>query len=284
MKVVADFCVIPLGVGVSVSKYVAECVMILEARGLKVRTHAYGSNIEGDWDEVFTALKFCHEALHDMGAPRISTTVKVGSRTDAEQSIDGKIDKVNRLLKDGKKKSRKKGQPKATTSPYCRVKKSSIHNKGIVAKKFIPEGTQVIEYVGEKVTKKRADEIYEQSLRDHQKDSSKGAVYLFVLNSRYDINGNVSWNTARYINHSCEPNCETDIIDDKIWIIATRDIEAGEELSYDYGYDLENWEDHPCRCGAKNCVGYIVADEHRDKLKRILKKRKEKKKKSLSGK
>ncbi len=165
---------------------------------------------------------------------------------------------------------------KKTTSPYITVKGSSIHNKGVFAKKDIPEGTRIIEYVGEKITKKESDRRADEDIEASKKDNNKGAVYLFELNKRYDIDGNVPWNTARFINHSCDPNCETDIIKGHIWIIAIRDIKKGEELSYDYGYDLDSFEDHPCRCGSKNCVGYIVSEEHRPKLKRILSRKRKK--------
>jgi uncharacterized protein (TIGR00106 family) len=95
MKAIVDLCVVPLGVGVSVSKYVAECQNVLEAAGLNHQMHAYGTNIEGDWDDVFAAIKLCHEKIHAMGAPRITTTIKVGTRTDREQTMQDKIDSVN---------------------------------------------------------------------------------------------------------------------------------------------------------------------------------------------
>ncbi|TWU15665.1 MTH1187 family thiamine-binding protein [Allorhodopirellula heiligendammensis] len=94
MKVIVDLCVVPMGVGVSVGKYVVECQKVLQAAGLNHQVHAYGTNIEGDWDEVFTAIKRCHEHVHAMGAPRITTTIKAGTRTDREQSMQDKIDSV----------------------------------------------------------------------------------------------------------------------------------------------------------------------------------------------
>ena len=99
MNVIVDLCVIPLGVGVSVSNYVAECEKILTAAGLKTRLHAYGTNIEGEWDSVFDAIKECHEKLHTMGAPRISTSMRVGTRTDRVQTGDDKIKSVQDKLK-----------------------------------------------------------------------------------------------------------------------------------------------------------------------------------------
>ncbi|SMP75525.1 uncharacterized protein, MTH1187 family [Neorhodopirellula lusitana] len=94
MKVIVDICVVPIGVGVSVSKYVAECQKVLQEAGLEHQLHAYGTNIEGDWDEVFTAIKHCHERVHALGAPRITTTIKAGTRTDRAQTMQDKKDSV----------------------------------------------------------------------------------------------------------------------------------------------------------------------------------------------
>lgn len=91
MKVIADLCVVPIGVGVSVSKYVAACERILTEANLKTQLHAYGTNIEGEWDAVFSAIKRCHEVVHEMGAPRISTTLRVGTRTDRDQTMEEKV-------------------------------------------------------------------------------------------------------------------------------------------------------------------------------------------------
>jgi len=101
MKVIVDLCLVPIGVGVSVGEYVAECQKVLQETGLKHQLHAYGTNIEGDWDDVFTAVKRCHERVHGMGAPRISTSIKVGTRTDRDQAMQEKIDSVNQILSTG---------------------------------------------------------------------------------------------------------------------------------------------------------------------------------------
>lgn len=98
MKVIIDLCVVPLGVGVSVSKYIVECEKILKKAGLKTRLHAYGTNIEGEWDEVFLAVKQCHEKIHSMGAPRITTTIKLGTRTDRVQTMEDKVNSVQEKL------------------------------------------------------------------------------------------------------------------------------------------------------------------------------------------
>ncbi|MFH1156671.1 MAG: MTH1187 family thiamine-binding protein [Pseudomonadota bacterium] len=98
MDVIMDLCVVPIGVGVSVSAYIAQCHRVLKKFPVKTQLHAYGTNIEGSWDDVFAAVKACHEAVHAMGAPRITTTIKVGTRVDRDQSIADKISSVNRKL------------------------------------------------------------------------------------------------------------------------------------------------------------------------------------------
>lgn len=99
MNVIMDVCVIPMGVGVSVSEYVVECHTILKKAGLRTELHAYGTNVEGDWDEVMAAVKACHEKVHAMGAPRITTTLKLGTRTDRLQTMDDKVSSVmNKLV------------------------------------------------------------------------------------------------------------------------------------------------------------------------------------------
>jgi len=99
MNVIVDLGVIPLGVGVSVSKYVAACQKVLQDAGLRTHMHAYGTNIEGEWDTVFAAIKRCHEEIHEMGAPRISTVIKVGTRTDKTQKMEDKVKSVEEKLK-----------------------------------------------------------------------------------------------------------------------------------------------------------------------------------------
>ena len=98
MNVIIDLCVVPLGVGLSVSKYVAACHEIINEAGLKSALHAYGTNIEGDYDAVFQVVKKCHEKIHEMGAPRITTTIKLGTRTDRDQTMADKVKSVQRKL------------------------------------------------------------------------------------------------------------------------------------------------------------------------------------------
>lgn len=188
-------------------------------------------------------------------------------------------EKKNKGGKSGRSGKRKR-QAELCDSPWCQIRDSPIHGRGLVATKDIPAGTRVIEYVGEKISKAESDRRGEKQY-ERAEETGEGSVYLFTLNKRYDIDGNVPWNAARLINHSCEPNCETDIIKGHIWIIALREIGEGEELFYNYGFDLEYFEHHPCLCGTDSCQGYIVAEEHWKALRKELKKRarKEKEKK-----
>lgn len=98
MKVIVDLCVIPMGVGVSVGAYIARCQQVLEEAGLAHHLHTWGTNIEGEWDDVFAAIKRCHEVIHEAGAPRVATQIKVGTRVDREQSMQEKIDSVHAHL------------------------------------------------------------------------------------------------------------------------------------------------------------------------------------------
>ena len=99
MRVIADLCLIPIGIGVSVSQEIAACERVLTEAGLQTRLHAYGTNIEGEWDDVFAAIKRCHEVVHAMGAPRISSSLRFGTRVDREQSMNDKVESVERKLK-----------------------------------------------------------------------------------------------------------------------------------------------------------------------------------------
>ena len=119
----------------------------------------------------------------------------------------------------------------------------------------IAKGTRVIEYVGEKITKA-------ESLKRCEENNQ----YIFALDDEFDVDGDVGWNPAKFINHSCAPNCEAELADGRIWIIARRQISIGEEVTFNYGYDLEDYKEHPCHCGSPNCAGYIVAEEFFDHL------------------
>ncbi|MBN2797791.1 MAG: MTH1187 family thiamine-binding protein [Deltaproteobacteria bacterium] len=98
MRVIADFSLVPMGVGLSVSRYVAACHEVLEERGISHQLHAYGTNLEGEWEEVFDAIRACHERVHAMGAPRVSTNMRFGTRTDRVQTLQDKVESVTRKL------------------------------------------------------------------------------------------------------------------------------------------------------------------------------------------
>jgi SET domain-containing protein len=145
-----------------------------------------------------------------------------------------------------------------------KIKKSNIDNRGLYAAKNIKAGTIVIHYKGKLITKKETE-------KNPKYDNDK-AIYLFNLNSRYDLDGDFANNTARLINHSCSPNCEVDGKGLKLWIYALKDIKKGEELSYDYGFGYdENYKDFVCKCRAKNCCGYIVREGSRWRIKKDAK-------------
>ncbi|MCB1227864.1 MAG: SET domain-containing protein-lysine N-methyltransferase [Verrucomicrobiales bacterium] len=166
----------------------------------------------------------------------------------------------------------KKDDPSA---PLYEIRNSSIHARGIFAAQDLRKGQAVMQYIGERITKEES-ERRSIALIEKAQTTGEGAVYIFALNDEWDIDGAEIGNDAKLINHSCDPNCEALIEDDEIWIYALRKIRKGEELSYNYGFDLETWEDHPCQCGSKRCVGFIVAEEHWKKLKKKMEKRLEK--------
>jgi SET domain-containing protein len=138
------------------------------------------------------------------------------------------------------------------------IRSSVIHGTGVFANKAIPTGRRMIEYVGRRISKKESDRLCEGN-----------NPYIFFIDDEWDLDGSVDWNPARFINHSCAPNCEVEQDDDnRIWIQTIKRIKVGEELSYNYGYDIEAYEDYPCLCGAKRCVGYMVAEEHKAQVTR----------------
>jgi SET domain-containing protein len=145
---------------------------------------------------------------------------------------------------------------------WVRLSASAIHGRGVHARRLIPQGERVIEYVGERIGKIESRRR-EERRRARLARGGDGGVYIFDISRRYDIDGTSRRNVARWINHSCAPNCAIEVIRGRIWIVARRDIPAGEELSYDYGFPLREWQDHPCRCGSPRCPGYIVESAQR---------------------
>lgn len=153
--------------------------------------------------------------------------------------------------------------------PWFIVRRSDIHSRGIFARRDIPHDTRILEYVGERVTK--AESQRRANIRiERAKKTGAAAVYIFDINKKFDIDGGVGGNVARLINHSCEANCEAYIMRGKVWIYSRRKIAEGEELTYNYGFDLEHWAEHPCLCGSDNCVGFIVDRKHWRKLRGII--------------
>ena len=159
-----------------------------------------------------------------------------------------------------------------------KVNKSKIHGTGVYATKDIPKDKKIIQYIGEKINRKEGDKRSEARLKKYLNSKKTGSVYIFELNKNYDIDGSPLYNKARYINHSCDPNCEVNISDDEIWISSIKRIKTGQELTYDYGYSFDkvDYKDHECRCGSKKCIGYIISSDEWGKflkhLKKIIKK------------
>ncbi len=145
----------------------------------------------------------------------------------------------------------------ADETDWLVFERSAIHGMGAMARRFIPGGTRVIEYVGRKIDKAESRRLCEAENE-----------FIFTLDQEHDLDGSVAWNPARFINHSCAPNCEAELLDGRIWIIALRDVAPGEEVTFNYGYDLVDYKEHPCRCGAPGCVGFMVAQEFFDHVRR----------------
>jgi SET domain-containing protein len=164
--------------------------------------------------------------------------------------------------------------PRRSRSSRCEVRDSPIHGRGVYATKPIREGQRILEYIGERITKEESEQRGWKQL-EHAQTTGGAGVYIFTLDEEWDLDGNTPDNIARLINHSCDPNCEAylsegDAGEKRIWIWSLRDIAPGEELLFNYGFDLENFEDHPCRCGSPRCVGYIAAEEYWPELRQRL--------------
>ncbi len=138
-----------------------------------------------------------------------------------------------------------------------RIGPSTIHGRGLFAQAALRRDARVIEYLGEKITKA-------ESARRCEAQN----WCIFSLDDEFDLDGNFEWNPARCVNHSCAPNCEAECENGRIWITALRDIRPGEEITFNYGYDWEDYQEHPCRCGATECLGFMVAEEFFGRLRR----------------
>ena len=148
---------------------------------------------------------------------------------------------------------------------FCEPRSSAIHGTGLFAIRKIRKGTRIIEYIGERVSKAESERRGLERMEVASRNGC-GSVYVFELDEQTDLDGGFEWNLARLINHSCDPNCEALNYDGRIWIVALQSIRDGQELTFDYGYDIRYYKDHPCRCGSPNCVGYIVRKDQRKRL------------------
>lgn len=153
------------------------------------------------------------------------------------------------------------------TSPLVEARGSSIHGKGVYAVLPIRKGTRVLEYLGDRISHAEADSRYEM------KGDDDGHTFLFIASNRTVIDAGVGGNDARFINHHCNPNCETVIEGSRVYIDAIRNIKPGEELGYDYQLTWESTDEpeelalYACRCGAKNCRGTMLDREPLDQKK-----------------
>jgi SET domain-containing protein len=170
-------------------------------------------------------------------------------------------------------KAKTRSKPKVTrsayaTSPLIEARHSPIHGTGVFALTDIKKGTRIIEYLGERISHAEADRRYER------KGDDDGHTFLFIASNRTVIDAGVNGNDARFINHHCDPNCETVIENSRVFIDAIRNIKAGEELGYDYQLTWESTDDpeelalYACRCGARKCRGTMLDTEPVDKKKK----------------
>ncbi len=170
-------------------------------------------------------------------------------------------------------------EPDLTTSDLIEVRRSNVHGLGVFAAKRIPKGTRIIEYVGERVSHDEADRRYEE------KDANDSHTFLFIVDSKTVIDAGVDGNDARFFNHSCDPNCESTVEKRRVYIESIRDVEPGDELTYDY--QIQREDDDPenidevfaCRCGFAKCRGTMLWPTER-KPKRAQAKKKAKRKAS----
>jgi len=172
----------------------------------------------------------------------------------------------------------KEKNDKPISNEYITVMNSDIHRHGVFARKDIPKGTRVAEYIGIKITKEMGTMIETETFNKYKDDKkNNAATYIFEIDDEWDLDGDIPSNDPKFINHSCNPNCEVNIEDGKIWIDTIADIKKGDEITFNYGYEINekdpyDFKHHPCWCGSKNCVGYILAEEQWPRIKELLEK------------
>ncbi len=161
-----------------------------------------------------------------------------------------------------------RSDPLLPPSWVIRRGQSGIHGHGVYARVDIPAGYVLIEYKGERITK--AESARREAVRlARVRQGQDVSTMAFRLNRRYDLDARRGGNLSRFINHSCNPNCRSQKKRGRIWIVTLRDIAAGEEITFDYGFRFRHWAANPCRCGAPQCAGYIVDESQRWRLRRL---------------
>jgi len=158
---------------------------------------------------------------------------------------------------------------KPSAGPAYEIRRSPIHGTGVFAARDLRRGERIVEYLGERITKEESERRGLALLEKSQHDGG-AAVYIFTLDDEWDLDGDQPDNDARLINHSCDPNCDAWNYDNRLFIEARRSIKRGEELGFNYGFSVDTWEDHPCRCGTAKCAGYIVDREEWPELRRAI--------------
>ena len=177
----------------------------------------------------------------------------------------GKNKKKDRKHSEDKQERRIEKLRRRGESDFVEVRGSVIHGQGVYCIDPIEKEQYFIEYVGNHVSKEESEKRALKQFEEHEK-SGAAAVYIFNLTKKWDLDGNVEWNQARLINHSCNPNSEAIQDGKRIFIQALSDIGVDEEITFDYGFDVDCYEDHPCRCGSSDCIGYIVGRDYHDDL------------------
>lgn len=176
-----------------------------------------------------------------------------------------KIKKKDRKLSKSEELRRIEKLRKRGESDFVEVRGSEIHGRGVYCVEPIEAEQYFIEYVGNLISKEESEKRAWKQFEKHEK-SGAAAVYIFNLTKKWDLDGDVEWNPARLVNHSCDPNSEAIQDGKRVYLQSLRAIEVDEEITFDYGFDIECYEDHPCRCGSDQCVGYIVGQAFHEEL------------------